>query len=130
MLKTMIGWSSDFLSSGARRVWRAPLRHHASKWAFLSFLASVQVCFGFELTPHDPLFQLGSIPASPASAMMASPVASHGCTEGPEVTYTLLDVVENALCHNPKTRAAWANVKMQAAQVGVAKAAYLPTLSG
>ncbi|AMP15764.1 TolC family protein [Collimonas pratensis] len=62
--------------------------------------------------------------------MMVSSAASHGCTEGPEATYTLLDVVENAMCHNPKTRAAWANVKAQAAQVGVAKAAYLPTLSG
>ncbi|NKI70723.1 TolC family protein [Collimonas pratensis] len=62
--------------------------------------------------------------------MMASSAASHGCTDAPDVTYTLLDVVENSLCHNPKTRAAWTNVKIQAAQVGAAKAAYLPTLSG
>jgi outer membrane protein len=130
MLKTMIGLTGGFLSGGVRRVWRAPPRYGAHKWALLGLLASAQLCFGFELAPHDPLFQLGSVPASPASAMMASPVASHGCTEGPEATYMLLDVVENALCHNPKTRAAWANVKVQAAQVGVAKAAYLPTLTG
>jgi len=96
----------------------------------LGCLASAEVCFGFELAPRDPLFQLGGVPPSPASALMMSSPASRGCTDTPETSYTLLDVVENALCHNPKTRVAWANVKAQAAQVGVAKAAYLPTLSG
>jgi outer membrane protein len=124
------GLSGGFVSSGVRRAGRTPLFRHAGQWALFGFLVSAQACFGFDLGPRDPLFQLGRVPASPASAMMASPVASHGCTEGPEATYTLLDVVENALCHNPKTRAAWANVKAQAAQVGVAKAAYLPTLTG
>lgn len=126
----MTGLNRDFVSNGVSRSWGAPLFYDLSKWALLGFLASAQVCFGFELGPRDPLFQLDRVPASPASAMMSSPVASHGCTNGPEATYTLLDVVENALCHNPKTRAAWANVKVQAAQIGVAKAAYLPTLTG
>jgi len=107
-----------------------PLFRYVGRWSILGCLAGAQVCFGFEIGPHDPLFQLDRIPPSPASAMMASSVASHGCTDAPEGHYTLLDVVENALCHNPKTRAAWANVQAQAAQVGVAKAAYLPTLTG
>src|SRR5574340_211170 len=38
----------------------------------------------------------------------------------------LLDVVNLALCNNPKTREAWANARVQAAQVGVSKAGYLP----
>jgi outer membrane protein len=41
----------------------------------------------------------------------------------------LNDAVEQALCNNPQTRARWADVKAQAAAVGVARAAYLPTLS-
>jgi len=41
----------------------------------------------------------------------------------------LKEAVERTLCHNPKTREAWAAVKAQAAGVGVARAAYLPTLS-
>ena len=41
----------------------------------------------------------------------------------------LAEVVERALCNNPKTRAAWAAVKAQAAGVGVARAAYLPTIT-
>lgn len=43
--------------------------------------------------------------------------------------WTLLDVVNQALCHNPQTRLAWANAQLQAAQVGVNQAAYLPTLT-
>ena len=42
---------------------------------------------------------------------------------------SLGEVVEHALCNNPQTRAAWANARAQAAQVGVAKSAYLPTLN-
>lgn len=42
---------------------------------------------------------------------------------------TLADVVDLALCNNPQTRALWANVRGQAAQVGINTAAYLPTLS-
>lgn len=103
---------------------------HARRLVLIGCLVSATACFGFELGPRDPLFQLDVVPISPASSMMASAAAPHGCTEGPEATYTLLEVVENALCHNPRTRAAWANVKAQAAQVGVAKAAYLPTLTG
>jgi outer membrane protein len=44
----------------------------------------------------------------------------------------LATVAELALCNHPQTRQAWANVKAQAAQVGIAKSAYLPaaTLTG
>ena len=42
----------------------------------------------------------------------------------------LADATDLALCNSPKTREAWANAKMQAAQVGVAESAYLPQLTG
>lgn len=42
----------------------------------------------------------------------------------------LQEAVARALCDNPKTREAWANVKAQAAAVGIARAAYLPTVTG
>ncbi|MGA8862490.1 MAG: TolC family protein [Gallionella sp.] len=41
----------------------------------------------------------------------------------------LQEVVNLALCNNPQTRVAWANSLVQAAQVGVNKSAYLPTVS-
>ncbi|MDR0578576.1 MAG: TolC family protein [Candidatus Accumulibacter sp.] len=42
--------------------------------------------------------------------------------------YGLLDVVDQALCRNPQTREAWASARAQAAEVGVARAAYLPRI--
>ncbi|MDP2830198.1 MAG: TolC family protein [Sulfuricellaceae bacterium] len=42
----------------------------------------------------------------------------------------LLEVVDLALCNNPKTRESWASVRAQAAQVGVAQSTWLPTLAG
>jgi TolC family type I secretion outer membrane protein len=43
--------------------------------------------------------------------------------------WTLVDVIDQALCSNPQTRQAWANARFQAAQVGIAKSAYLPTVT-
>lgn len=44
-------------------------------------------------------------------------------------TWSLLDIIDQALCHNPQTRQVWANARVQAAQLGVAEAAYLPTIN-
>lgn len=43
---------------------------------------------------------------------------------------TLSDVINATLCGNPQTREVWANARAQAAGVGVAEAAWLPTLEG
>lgn len=42
---------------------------------------------------------------------------------------SLVDVVDRVLCRNPQTREVWAAARAQAAQVGVAGAAFLPTFS-
>ena len=42
---------------------------------------------------------------------------------------SLADAVDLALCNNPQIKSAWAAIKIQAATVGEARAAYLPTLS-
>jgi len=42
---------------------------------------------------------------------------------------SLAEVVDYALCNSPQTRLAWANARSQAAQVGLAEGAYLPSLS-
>ncbi|SDG42943.1 TolC family protein [Paraburkholderia phenazinium] len=70
------------------------------------------------------------VPATPAAAILAANTGSP-CEFGPPgAPLRLEEAVDRALCENPKTREAWANVKVQAAGVGVAKAAYLPTVSG
>jgi TolC family type I secretion outer membrane protein len=43
--------------------------------------------------------------------------------------WTLIDVVNQALCHNPQTKQAWANAQYQAAQLAIAQSSYLPTIS-
>lgn len=43
---------------------------------------------------------------------------------------SLIDAADLALCNNPQIKAAWAAIKLQSAEVGQARAAYLPTLSG
>ncbi|VWC83979.1 Fis family transcriptional regulator [Burkholderia lata] len=77
----------------------------------------------------DPLMTHSVVPASPAAGM---PGAGKGvCTFGALASpLRLQEAVERALCNHPKTRQAWANVKIQAAAVGVGRAAFLPTLNG
>jgi outer membrane protein len=41
----------------------------------------------------------------------------------------LVDAVDLALCRNPQVQSAWASIKVQAAAVGEARAAYLPTIT-
>lgn len=76
----------------------------------------------------DPLFAEKSVPASPSVSLLPG---EQPCAIGPtDNPLTLREAVERALCSNPKTREAWANVKAQAAAVGIARAAFLPTVSG
>nr|WP_198980857.1 TolC family protein [Herbaspirillum sp. ASV7] len=54
------------------------------------------------------------------------------CRPGPAVApkvLSLAEAVDLALCHQPQVQAAWANVKIQAGQVGEARAASLPTIN-
>ncbi|MGB7502805.1 MAG: TolC family protein [Azonexus sp.] len=50
--------------------------------------------------------------------------------EIPAAPLMSIDAVDLALCNNPQTREVWANARAQAAQVGVAQAAWLPNLDG
>ncbi|MBF0461659.1 MAG: TolC family protein [Magnetococcales bacterium] len=59
------------------------------------------------------------------------PCAGDIASDGAELLQplALTRAVDLALCHNPQARSAWAAIKVQAAAVGEARAAYLPTLS-
>jgi len=57
--------------------------------------------------------------------------AANPCPEfSPQANYGALEVVDLALCQNPKTHEAWAAARAQAALVGAAQASYLPGLDG
>lgn len=103
------------------------------------------------LKPATALAVLMGLAAGPAAiaADASDPFSVHALTSGsqagayaPDKTkppcapddggpapLSVWDVVDRALCNNPQTRTAWANAKVSAAQVGAARAAYLPTLS-
>jgi outer membrane protein len=48
----------------------------------------------------------------------------------PPSAITLAIAVDVALCRNPATRTAWANAHLQAAALGAAESAWLPTITG
>lgn len=75
---------------------------------------------------NDP-FETGALPRPSVSGAIAveEPCSTDASATAP---LTLADVVDRTLCRNPRSREAWANARVQAAQVGVARAAYLPTL--
>lgn len=79
--------------------------------------------------PEDPLGAHQSLTASPGRSAM-TPGSDPCSIDGPKpAKWTLVDVIEQALCHNPQTRQAWANAKAQASQLGMAESAYLPSVN-
>jgi TolC family type I secretion outer membrane protein len=69
-------------------------------------------------------------PLRPATPSTFWEGASVPCAPQPVVPdpLQLADAIDLALCHNPQTRQSWADAKVQAAQLGIARADYLPNL--
>jgi TolC family type I secretion outer membrane protein len=61
---------------------------------------------------------------------IAAPCPQPGGMAAPEAPLGLAEVIDLALCRNPKTRAAWANARIEASLAGAAQASYLPSLAG
>ncbi|WP_431822783.1 TolC family protein [Burkholderia sp. F1] len=77
----------------------------------------------------DPLLTGRAVPATPAVNLLGA--GEQACAFGDlPAPLRLQDAVERALCNHPKTRQAWATVKIQAAAVGIGRAAFLPTING
>ncbi len=74
----------------------------------------------------DPFGTLAAVP--PLSGVQEVGPAPCQPTEAGQ-PLNLIDVVDLALCNNPRTREAWATARAQAAQVGVARSAFLPSAS-
>jgi outer membrane protein len=86
-------------------------------------LASAVPAFALVPETHDDPRRL--MPRSP-------PPLSAGqvpCGEVPDRPLSLPDLVDIALCRNPQTGISWANVRARAAQIGIARAAELPTIN-
>lgn len=96
-------------------------------WAFASVVLAEGE--GFPLYPKDPFSTHDAV--SPTPGRSANQLGSDPCLPKNDrgVKWTLIDVIEQSLCHNPQTRQAWASAKQQASQLGVAEASYLPSLN-
>jgi len=96
--------------------------------------------------PRYPLFAIliaaccaasGAAGAAAAADTAGDPFASEAALQRapcnravPGTPLGLAEVVDLALCNNPQTREAWASARVQAGQVGLAQAPYLPSLAG
>ncbi|MBI5438993.1 MAG: TolC family protein [Nitrosomonadales bacterium] len=91
--------------------------------------------FGTEaLAPMKPAPGLSERPALRPSGAVGDPCAeavpNDALDRAPgQKLFGLPDVVNLALCNNPQTREAWASARVQAAQVGISRASYLPSAS-
>ena len=78
----------------------------------------------------DPFGTAAITPPMP-SPQVAGRQADVPCArEIPSAPLSAIDAVDLTLCNNPQTREVWAAARAQAAQVGVAQAAWLPALDG
>ncbi|EEF26460.1 Protein cyaE precursor, putative, partial [Ricinus communis] len=93
---------------------------------FAGVLASVVIAT--PVMAFDVLRTTGDISQTAGGRIMPPPVSCQFESLGSPLQ--LQEAVERALCNHPKTREAWADVKAQAAAVGVARAAWLPTVTG
>lgn len=75
--------------------------------------------------PADPFGTLAKVP--PISGLRPVPAPCQPADLARPLE--LADVVDLALCNNPQSRQSWASARVLAAQVGVAQAAYLPTVT-
>jgi outer membrane protein len=90
------------------------------------FYVLLFLCGGFAIAEtSDPFNTAAMLPAKPA--LHSDGTLGDPCSKPMPITaLNLADVVSFALCNNPQTRVAWASSRVQAAQVGVSKAGYLP----
>ncbi len=81
-------------------------------------------------TDGDPLSTSLELPPAVYGVGFKPEIAGQSCADLDFTkALTLADVTEAALCNNPQTRESYANAKVQAAQLGIAKSAFLPTLT-
>ena len=89
------------------------------------FTSSVQAFGGV-----DPFGTEAMAPTPPRLSLPAEASFAPCQAPKPDAIYGVIEVVDLALCQNPKTHELWASARNQAALVGVATAPYLPSLDG
>lgn len=79
----------------------------------------------------DPFATAARVPPLRMSGSLGDGAGAAPCPNGlSSAPLNLIDAVDLALCTHPQTREAWAAARAQAAALGSAQAAWLPTLDG
>ena len=100
------------------------LRNGASRrWAAVSL--PVVLSSSFCVAQHAPA--AANVPWNPPPMSLPGERASYALD--PSHEYSLGELVDLAEEHNPETQTAWQRAKSAAAQVGIARSAFLPTIS-
>lgn len=118
----------DMLSSKGRSRWH--LAAATIGWC----LVVPDPCFSLDLTPPewvDPFSTASNLPAlnQPWSGNPPLTLSDAEALPLPDQALSLAQLTELALQHNPKSKQVWAQVMSDAAAIGIAKGAYLPTLT-
>jgi outer membrane protein len=104
--------------------------YRCGRCVLLMLVAGAMAGLSLPAQAFDPFDTRAAVPASPASGFLSDPSADP-CHFAPlPAPLGLFDAISRALCRNPQTRSAWADVKAATAAVGISDAAYLPTLKG
>ena len=122
-----VGKNEGRYTSGNSELNTDPMRAHP---LFLALAAGTLASAALAFDQSDPFATEAITPPRPLLSPLTDSTPAP-CRERPAgTTYGVLEVVDVALCQNPKTRESWANARAQAAQVGLAQADFLPALDG
>ena len=103
------------------------LRRHSAPLMLMLALAGPGGPTGHAQQNRDPFDVQRLRPATPSSFWEGPRGTCAAPLQVPD-PLRLADAVDVALCNNPQTRQSWANAKVQAAQVGIARSDYLPSI--
>ena len=106
------------------------MRHRNLIYRTFALVLPLLAGFGAHAESGDVFSTLELTSPSVAGSVLPWNEGQEPCSAGhPDGPLALADVVERALCNNPLTLEAWANARYQAAQVGIGRSTYLPTVN-
>lgn len=103
-------------------------RRYAARFAATA--CSLGIALAVQAASLDDPFDTAALSRPPAGLASREDGMLQPCPALPSDPLSLADLVNAALCANPRTREVWANVRVETALVGAARAAYMPTLNG
>jgi outer membrane protein len=101
--------------------------YFAVAWLSIANNAMVYAAESMWYKAGDPLnTQIDTLPKVPtAYTLQDAPCATADLNQ----PISLTEVANTSLCNNPQTQELWASTRAQAAQLGIAKSAYLPSVN-